>query len=64
LDDFILSLTTARGAIEQLLMKASKDAEVDLDDEILDVDSGFGELDEDERSGDAATFSRPTGSHG
>ena len=61
LDDFTLSLTTVRGAIEQLLTKASKEAEVDLEDETLDVDSGFGELDEDDAQGNAPTFSRPRG---
>jgi len=61
LDDFILSLTTVRGAIEQLLTKASKEAEVDLKDEILDIDSGFGELDEDDTQGSIPTFSRPRG---
>jgi len=61
LDDFILSLTTVRGAIEQLLTKASKEAEVDLEDEILDVDSGFAELDEGDTPGNAPTFSRPRG---
>jgi hypothetical protein len=61
LDDFILSLTTVRGAIEQLLTKASKEAEADPEDEALDVDSGFGELDEDDTRGDAPAFSRPRG---
>ena len=61
LDDFILSLTTVRGAIEQLLTKASKEAEVDLEDEILDVDGGFGELDEDGVQRDTPAFSRPRG---
>jgi len=61
LDDFTLSLTTVRGAIEQLLTKASKEAEVDPEEEILDVDSGFGELDEDDTQGNTPTFSRPRG---
>lgn len=61
LDDFILSLTTVRGAIEQLLTKASKDAEVGVEDEILDVDSGFAELDEGDTPGNTPTFSRPRG---
>lgn len=61
LDDFILSLTTVRGAVEQLLTKASKEAEVDLEDEILDVDGGFGELEEGNTPGNAPTFSRPRG---
>lgn len=61
LDDFILSLATVRGAIEQLLTKASKEAEVDLEDEMLDVDTGFGELDEDDAQGNGPTFSRPRG---
>lgn len=61
LDDFILSLATVRGAIEQLLTKASKEAEVDLEDEMLDVDTGFGELDEDDVQGNGPTFSRPRG---
>jgi len=57
LDDFTLSLTTVRGAIEQLLTKASKEAEADLEDEILDIDSGSEGPDE----GEAPTFSRPRG---
>ena len=61
LDDFTLALTTVRGAIEQLLTRASKEAEADLEDEMLDVDSGFGELDEDDAQEDAPTFSRPRG---
>jgi len=65
LKDFTLALTTARGAIEQLLTKASKEAEreagVDPDDETLDVDSGFAELDEDDTPGHVPTFSRPRG---
>ena len=61
LDDFILSLTTVRGAIEQLLTKASKEAEVGLEDEMLDVDSGFREPGEDDIRGNAPTFSRPQG---
>jgi hypothetical protein len=61
LDDFILSLTTVRGAIEQLLVRASKEAEVDPEDEMLDADSGFGELDEDDAQEKARTFSRPRG---
>lgn len=61
LDDFTLSLTTIRGAIEQLLTKASKEAAANLGDEILEVDSGFGELDEDDARGAAPTFSRPRG---
>jgi len=61
LDDFILSLTTVRGAIEQLLTRASKEAGVDPEDEMLDVDSGFGELDEGDAQGNAPTFSRPRG---
>ncbi|KAF9648472.1 P-loop containing nucleoside triphosphate hydrolase protein [Thelephora ganbajun] len=61
LDDFILSLTTVRSAIEQLLTKASKEAEDDLEDEILGIDSGFGEPDEDGTQGNAPTFSRPRG---
>ena len=61
MDDFILSLTTIRGAIEQLLTKASKEAEVDLEDEMPDVDSGLGESDEDSAQGNAPTFSRPRG---
>lgn len=61
MDDFTLSLTTIRGAIEQLLTKASKEAEVDLEDEILDVDSGFAEMDEDNIPGTTPEFSRPRG---
>ena len=61
LEDFTLSLTTVRFTIEQLLTKASKEAAVDLGGETLDVDSGFGELDEDDMQGDAPTFSRPRG---
>lgn len=57
----MLSLTTARGAIEHLLTKASKEAVVDLEDEILEVDSGFGEPDEDGMQEKAPTFSRPRG---
>ena len=38
LDDFILSLTTVRGAIEQLLTKASKEAAADVEDDLPDVD--------------------------
>ena len=60
LAEFILSLTTVRGAIEQLLTRASKEAEVDLD-EILDVDNGFEELAEDNTQGNVHTFSRPRG---
>ena len=61
LDDFILSLATVRGAIEQLLTKASKEAEGDLKDEMLDVDTGFEESDEDGANGNDPTFSRPRG---
>jgi len=61
LDDFMLSLTTVRGAVEQLLTRASKEAEADLEDETVDVDSGFGELDDDDAQGSAPTFSRPRG---
>ena len=61
LDDFILSLTTVRGAIEQLLTKASKEAAADVEDDLPDVDSGFGEMDEEDTQGDAPTFSRPRG---
>jgi hypothetical protein len=61
LDDFVLSLTTVRGAIEQLLTKASKEAEADLGDDALDVGSDFGELDEDDAQGNAGAFSRPRG---
>lgn len=61
LDDFILSLTTVRGAIEQLLTRASKEAGVELEDETLDVDSGLGELDENDAQESAPTFSRPRG---
>jgi hypothetical protein len=62
LDDFTLSLTTVRGALEQLLTKASKEAVVDPEDEILDVDSGFGEPDEDDTQGkNDPKFSRPQG---
>lgn len=61
MDEFVLSLKTVRGAIEQLLMKASKEAEVDLEDEMLDFDGGSGELDEDDTQGDAPAFSRPRG---
>lgn len=56
----MLSLTTVRGAIEQLLTKASKEAAVDLEDEMLDVDSGFGELDDDDNA-NAPMFPRPRG---
>ena len=62
LDDFTLSLTTVRGAIEQLLVKASKEALIDYEDEVLDIDSGFGEPDsEDDTSENGPTFSRPRG---
>jgi hypothetical protein len=62
LDDFTLSLTTVRGAVEQLLIKASKEATTDFEDEVLDVDSGFGEPDsEDDTPENAPTFSRPRG---
>jgi len=61
LNDFVLSLTTIRGAIEQLLTNASREAGVDLEDETLDADSGFGGVDEDDVQGDAPTFSRPRG---
>jgi len=61
LDDFILSLTTVRGAIEQLLTRASKEAGVELEDETLDVDGGFGELDENGAQEGAPTFPRPRG---
>ena len=61
MDDFILSLTTVRGAIEQLLMKASKEAADDVEDDLPDADSGFGELDEDDAQGTTPTFSRPRG---
>ena len=61
LDDFILSLTTVRAAIEQLLTRASKEAEADTEDEMLDVDSDFGGSDEDDGQGDTPTFSRPRG---
>ena len=61
LDDFILTLKTVRGAIEQLLTKVSEEAVVDLEDEMLDVNNGFGEPDEDDTQGNAPTFSRPQG---
>ena len=61
LNDFILSLTTVRGAIEQLLTRVSEEADLDPEDEMLDVDSGFGDLDEDGAQGNASTFSRPRG---
>ena len=62
LGDFTLSLATVRSAIAQLLTKASKEVVADPEDEILDVDSGFGEPDEDDKQGkDAPTFSRPPG---
>lgn len=61
LDDFILSLTTVRAAIEQLLTKASKEAMDDPEDEMLDIDSEFGELNEDDKQENAPTFSRPRG---
>ena len=61
LDDFILSLTNIRNTIEQLLTKASKEAVVDLEDEILDADSVSGGSDEDDMQGNAPTFSRPRG---
>ena len=61
LGDFVLSLTTVQGAIEQLLTKASKEATNDVEDDLPDVESGFGELDEDDTQGDTPTFSRPRG---
>jgi hypothetical protein len=61
LEDFVLSLTAIRSAIEQLFTKALKDAKVDLGDGTLDIDSGSGEVDEDDRLGDAPTFPRPKG---
>ena len=61
LDDFILSLVTFRGAIEQLLTKASKESTVDIEDEMLDVDDWFGELFEFDIEPYALTFSRPRG---
>ena len=61
LDDFILSLTIVRGAVEQLLMKASREAVIDPEGEILDADNGFGESDEDDIQGSAPTFSQPRG---
>ena len=61
LEDFVLSLTTVRSAIEQLLTKASKEAVVDLEDEMPDVDTRFGKLDTDDKKEDAPAFSRPRG---
>lgn len=61
LDDFILSLMTVRGAIEQLLTKASKEAKDDLEDETLDIGGEFGGLDDDGTKGDTPAFSRPRG---
>jgi len=61
LSDFVLSLTTVRVAIEQLLTKASKEAAADVEDDLPDVDSGFGELDEDDTQRTAPAFSRPRG---
>lgn len=59
MDDFILSLTTVRAAIEQLLTRASKETEADTEDEMLDVESEFGNVDEDDAQGNAPTFTRP-----
>ena len=62
MDEFTLSMTTVRVTIEKLLLRASKEAVVDPEDEIPDVDRDFEELAGDETSGkDASTFSRPTG---
>jgi len=61
LNDFVLSLTTVRGAIEQLLTKASKEAAAGVEDGVSDVDSGSGESDEEHTEGNASTFSRPRG---
>ena len=55
-------MTTVRVTIEKLLLRASKEAVVDSDDEIPDVDRDFEESAGGETSGkDAPTFSRPTG---
>ena len=61
MDDFVLSLKTVRGAIEQLLTRVSNEADVE------DVDSEFGEgegEDEDEESMQGSLvpeFPRPRG---
>ena len=61
LSDFVLSLQAVRGAIEELLKKASKEAEAEPEDEALDVDSGFAELDEDDTQRNAPALPRPRG---
>lgn len=63
LDDFILSLTTVRGVIEQLLTKASQETDVDVDveDEMVDVDAGSDLSDEDDAPGTTPSFLRPQG---
>lgn len=61
MNDFVLALKTVRGAIEQLLTRASKEADEE------DVDSEFGEgeggdEDEDEEQGGfVPEFPRPRG---
>ena len=58
LDDFLLSLTTVRATIEQLLTRASKETEADSEDEMLDAESEYGDLDEDDAQKTSA-FTRP-----
>lgn len=68
LQDFTLSLMTIRNVLEQLLLKASKEAtraEPEVDED-LEVDSGYGSFDPAEADGDdndesGASFKRPKG---
>jgi hypothetical protein len=59
LKDFILSLTMVRGMTGQLLAKVTKEAGVDLDDKMLDVEGECREPGEGDTHGNAAVSSRP-----
>ena len=59
LEEFTLTLKAIRESLEQLLSKASRDAEQDSDDDEEEVDSGYGTFDSDEREGEALAFKRP-----
>jgi hypothetical protein len=71
LQDFMLTLMTVRTSLEQLLLKASQEAEANAasvdDEDALDVDSGYGsfepgEMDDDGELGSGETnFKRPGG---
>ncbi|KAF7974023.1 hypothetical protein HWV62_13539 [Athelia sp. TMB] len=68
LQDFALTLMTIRSALEQLLLKASKEAKSaaqELEEDALELDSGYGSFDPAEMDGDAdesgADFKRPKG---